>query len=129
ARTYFYETNVLTYGVVALHDDDILEDLANVFDKDPVQLGPTPAVDERLVRFFDRPVVKRAAGVSTTLNGLALLMLRLDMALLVNREVEVVKLVVPMQGMRRRHPILGVVDADAADQAADWGANVGPPPQ
>jgi hypothetical protein len=127
ARSYFYGTNVLTYGVVALHDDDILEDLANVFDKDPVQIAPTPQVDEQLLRFFNgQPLT--GAGLSAIFSNLALLLLRLDSALLVNRKVEIVKLVVPLQGLRRSHPILGVVPADAADQAADWDASAGPPP-
>src|SRR5262249_39699699 len=74
-RSYFSTTNVLTYGVVALHDDDILEDLANVFDKDPVALEPTPDVDERLLRFFNGQAQTGASGLSAIFSNLALLLL------------------------------------------------------
>ena len=124
ALTYFRDTNVLAYGVVALHDDDILEDLSNVFDKDPIQLDFPPGPAALTERF------KAVQGASSSNPGaglladLAFLFMSDSLAHLVNRRVEVVKLVVPLQGLTRSHPILGVVEEDAADQASSWGAPV-----
>ena len=124
-RCYFEGTNVQTYTTVALHDDDILEDLANVFDKDPVQLDTRPEV----YRGFDRLVAAKQGATTSTQNWL----LDFEVAFLtagfddfVNRRVEIVKLVVPLQGLVRKHPILGVVTQDAQDQAPSWGAAVDP---
>ena len=40
---------------------------------------------------------------------------------LVNRRTEVVKLVVPLQGLSRQHPLLGALPEDAVRQAQQWG--------
>lgn len=40
----------------------------------------------------------------------------LTMEQLINREISVVKLIVPMEGLRRSHPILGKVEGDAVAQ-------------
>lgn len=42
---------------------------------------------------------------------------------LVNRRTEIVKLVVPLQGLTRLHPLLGRIAQDALPQAAAWGVN------
>jgi hypothetical protein len=124
AKAYFAGTNVAAYGVVALHDDDILEDLANVINKDPLQL-------ESRDRQVDRNLLSEAGAIGTAshLNGSnkALLFLAqlgdtlrnngLNIDALVNRHTEVVKLVVPLQGISRRHPLLGVIRDDASEQA------------
>ena len=121
AFSYFRGTTVLPYCVVALHDDDVLEDLGNVFDKDPVRVArrlpknlfqtdkqasdatstpprPANAFLEKLGEFFD--------------------VLGLDE--LVNRRTEIVKVVIPLQGLTRAHPVVGVVPEDARGQAAAW---------
>ena len=102
ARTYFQNTNVLAYTTVALHDDDILEDLVNVFDKDPVQLDRPPTLDARLTERF------KASRAKASFNPALALLADLQIAFmsvgiddLVNRRVEVVKLVVPLQGLTR----------------------------
>jgi hypothetical protein len=124
AESYFNDTNVISYTVVALHDDDVLEDLAKVFDKDPIQLAlplkvaPPP-----------RPQLsKQAAGLAsasgsllTVLRRLATLLPEYGLADLVNRRVEIVKLIVTLQGLTRSHPILDVVAEDAQNQLPDWG--------
>lgn len=128
AKAYFDGTNVVAYGVVALHDDDILEDLANVMNKDPLQL-------ESLEHQGDHgfPSESGATGITSLLKGSnkALLFLAelgdalrskgLNIDALVNRHTEVVKLMVPLQGIARRHPLLGFIRDDAAEQARAWG--------
>jgi hypothetical protein len=125
AERYFRLTNVLTYSTVALHDDDILEDLSNVFDKDPVQLDVAPEVDPVIERLVEGQNAKAAAGAGWLID-LEAGFLETGFDDLVNRRVEIVKLVVPLQGLVRKHPILGVVPQDAQDQASSWGATVDP---
>lgn len=111
--SYFKRTNVLAYATVALHDDDILEDLTNVFDKDPINIDRLPApVSERIDAIGSNPL--------TRTGRLLRLILLFGADKLVNRTIEVVKLVVPLQGLERTHPILGVVEEDAMSQLADW---------
>jgi hypothetical protein len=173
AQHYFANTNVYTYATVALHDDDILEDLANVFDKDPVQLDTRPEFNpgiERLLAAQPTPAPQPAAPQpappppapqpaapppgappptgaqpapspavgppSATATTTPKWLLDLEVALLtvgiddlVNRRIEIVKLVVPLQGLVRNHPILNMVAQDAQDQAASWGAPVDPTAQ
>lgn len=106
ARTYFAGTNVLAYATVALHDDDILEDLSNVFDKDPVRIAAPP--------------LRSASTIegSNILLAIARALQQVGLDDLVNRRVEIVKLVIPLQGLSRPQPILGVIDEDAAAAAA-----------
>jgi hypothetical protein len=124
-RCYFLGTNVQTYTTVALHDDDILEDLANVFDKDPVQLDMQPET----YRGIDRLVSAEQGSITSTQNWLRdfeVAFLAASFDDFVNRGVEIVKLIVPLQGLVRKHPILGVVAQDAQDQAPSWGAPIDP---
>lgn len=148
AEAYFDDTGVITYAVVALHDDDILEDLNNVFDKDPIQLiGPPPAVEAPTVpggglgggtgglqsnyksgkktNFYQ--LAPHALTEYTSdypyLKVLGAIFQAMGLDDLVNRRIEIVKLVVPLQGLTRRHPLLGVVAEDALDQAPGWGVD------
>lgn len=142
AEAYFVGTNVVPYGVVALHDDDILEDLHNVIDKDPLQLEQLLVQgDGDPLRNWPRPNATSSERISAlVISGLLLsargstgvvqflLLLRgvlnsqgLDIDALVNRRTEVVKLVVPLQGLSRRHPLLGAITEDAVRQAPAWG--------
>jgi hypothetical protein len=142
AEAYFAGTNVIPYGVVALHDDDILEDLHNVIDKDPLQLeqplvkgdgdslrnGPRPNAtsSDRIAALGWDGLLLSARGGKGLVQFLLLLgsLLRsqgLEIDALVNRRTEVVKLVVPLQGLSRRHPLLGAITEDAVRQAPGWG--------
>lgn len=149
ADAYFAGTNVVVYGVVALHDDDILEDLHNVIDKDPLQLErPVPIQREANDPLFPFPrpsdPVRNWARTPFTSDltlwlPLAALTIRaglqifiysfggllrsqgLEIDALVNRRTEVVKLIVPLQGLSRRHPLLGAITEDAVRQAPAWG--------
>lgn len=126
---YFAGTNVVPYGVVALHDDDILEDLHNVIDKDPLQLEPREPKEIS-------DIIKNLGEVQKSLQslgdisrvslfifwlGVILRSQGLEIDALVNRRTEVVKLVVPLQGISRSHPLLGVISEDAAREAQGWG--------
>ncbi len=123
AESYFGGTNVITYTVVALHDDDVLEDFSNLFDKDPIQLAsPLKAQAPRTQPLRQASGLASASGtLLTVLARLAVLLPEYGLADLVNRRVEIVKLIVPLQGLTRSHPILGVVAEDAQDQLPGWG--------
>jgi hypothetical protein len=142
AEAYFTGTNVVPYGVVALHDDDILEDLHNVIDKDPLQLErllvlgdgdplrnwprPNATSSDRIAALGLAGLLLSARGGTGLVQFLLLLgsLLRsqgLEIDALVNRRTEVVKLVVPLQGLSRRHPLLGAITEDAVRQAPGWG--------
>ena len=142
AEAYFAGTNVVPYGVVALHDDDILEDLHNVIDKDPLQLElrgvgndqdvwrnwpkPNASSSERLAAVGSVGLLygsQGAVGVYWFLLALGGLLRSQGMEIdaLVNRRTEVVKLVVPLQGLSRQHPLLGSLPEDAVRQAQRWG--------
>ena len=133
AARYFDQTNVITYGVVALHDDDILEDLSNVFDKDPIQLTrPHWTLDDSLYRRDQQSAVAGTYQPTSAYKVLAgdnffatleILFRTLGLEHLVNRRTEIVKLVVPLQGLTRLHPLLGQIAADALPQGAAWGVN------
>ncbi|HMX23947.1 MAG TPA: hypothetical protein PKA11_13385, partial [Accumulibacter sp.] len=152
AEAYFEDTGVITYAVVALHDDDILEDLNNVFDKDPIQLiGPPPVVDApadivtvpggglgggtgglqtNYKTYKTTNFYQLAPGAMTQYTPenayfkiLGAIFQTMGLDDLVNRRIEIVKLVVPLQGLTRRHPLLGVVAEDALDQAPGWGVD------
>jgi len=126
---YFAGTNVVSYGVVALHDDDILEDLHNVIDKDPLQLEPREPKEISDIIKNPGVVQKRLQSLGGTSRvslflfwlGVILRSQGLEIDALVNRRTEVVKLVVPLQGLYRRHPLLGVIPEDAAREAQGWG--------
>jgi hypothetical protein len=142
AEAYFAGTNVVPYGLVALHDDDILEDLHNVIDKDPLQLElrsvendqdglrnwPTAnaSSSERLAAVGLAGLLFASQGAVGVYWFLLLLggLLRsqgMEIDALVNRRTEVVKLVVPLQGLSRQHPLLGALPEDAVRQAQQWG--------
>lgn len=145
AERYFRRPEVITYAVVALHDDDILEDLARVFDKDPIQLAPHraatapfqngnaaaapgTAANTRLthgtsvytVGMVEAPELGALPGL---LGVLSRVFEEIGLDDLVNRRTEIVKLVVPLQGLTRRHPLLGRLQEDALGQAAPWGVD------
>lgn len=148
AERYFARTRVITYAVVALHDDDILEDLGNVFDKDPLQLtprrptsdgfhgdapaGPAPGAPaagyDRLTHgnnLYEVGMVEAPdyAVLPGYLGVLARLFEEMGLDDLVNRRTEIVKLVVPLQGLTRHHPLVGRLQEDALGQAAPWGVD------
>ena len=126
ARDYFKGTNVICYGVVALHDDDILEDLNNCYDKDPIQLQE-PHWLSNGEPFTDGLKGSAAHGYGAFGDGffgvLDALFRKLGLEHLVNRRTEIVKLVVPLQGLTRSHPLLGQIPEDAMSQAGAWGVN------
>lgn len=165
AVRYFEGTTVFPYCVVALHDDDLLEDLANVFDKDPVQVaqrrrqeleilddadtlvtGPLSGYTKESAGFAtDKTFVAEFLSLSARLEledegrrGLYILALFVDrlgaffdlfgLDELVNRRTEVVKLIIPLQGLARAHPIVGVVAEDAREQASAWLGRSAPAP-
>lgn len=138
AEAYFAGTNVIPYGVVALHDDDILEDLHNVIDKDPLQLeqplvkGDGDPLGNSQLRIDELRVKSKGIESSVFWGVFPFLyyfgdLLRgqgLEIDALVNRRTEVVKLIVPLQGLSRRHPLLGAITEDAVNQAPAWGLPV-----
>lgn len=138
AAFYFRGTSVYPYYVVALHDDDLLEDVGNVFDKDPVVLADPRRLVEEIAA--DRPPLHevgddpkysigetvRSAGYglqmtsglspfSNFVTGFGGRVWQLVSAMdeLVNRRIEIVKVIIPLQGLRRPHPVLGETEADA----------------
>lgn len=115
-RVYFEGTTVIAYGVVALHDDDILEDLANVFDKDPVRVAQRGALTTRPVPGRDGQLARMRAFLEV----LARLFEVMGLDELVNRRTEIVKVILPLQGLSREHPVLGRVATDARGQAEAW---------
>ena len=138
AEAYFAGTNVIPYGVVALHDDDILEDLHNVIDKDPLQLEqPLDKADGDSLRNLQLRIKDLKEEYKTIRSsvfwgvfpflyycGDLLRGQGLEIDALVNRRTEVVKLIVPLQGLSRRHPLLGAITEDAVNQAPAWGLPV-----
>jgi len=150
AENYFWNTRVIPYAVVALHDDDILEDLNNVFDKDPIQLSRrrddnagdtatpggglgsgTGGLGANTYRSTHKASLFQAglkqqtetAALPGYFRILANLFELMGLDDLVNRRTEIVKLVVPLQGLTRRHPLVGRLAEDALDQAERWGVN------
>lgn len=131
ADAYFSGTSIVPYFVVALHDDDVLEDIGNVFDKDPVVVrrvagapagGATPAapVAHPSGESFREAAASLSATTKTTpfttfvrAFGARVAAAASRMDLLVNRRLEVVKVVIPMQGLLRPHPVIGEIRADA----------------
>lgn len=135
AENYFRRNRVITYAVVALHDDDILEDLGNVFDKDPLQLARRVTVKEQAgasdvaaparmslyqVGTLDSSQV---SALPNYLGVLARVFEEMGLDDLVNRRTEIVKLIVPLQGLTRRHPLVGALAEDAMTQAPAWGVD------
>lgn len=133
ARRYFDRTRVIPYAVVALHDDDILEDLGNVFDKDPIQIARylraqdfLGTADQPAKAGYTRYGLTQASEYTALpgyLGVLARLFETMGLEDLVNRRTEIVKLVVPLQGLTRRHPLVGFLQEDAMDQTQAWGVN------
>jgi len=116
AFSYFKGTNVLPYCVVALHDDDVLEDLSSVFDKDPIALARrVPKVVDTAGRD-----TRGTAPTSAFLERLGDVFDVLGLDELVNRRTEIVKVIIPLQGLTRAHPVLGIVAEDARDQLGAW---------
>jgi len=104
-----------------------------VFDKDPVQLARrSPQFDTGNTDAAGNTASDKRYGLAqntttTALPGFLGVLARLFELLglddLVNRRTEIVKLVVPLQGLTRRHPLVGVLQEDALDQAPSWGVN------
>lgn len=131
-RAFFKDTNVVLYGVAALHDDDILEDLSNVIDKDPLQLERRPSISFDTIPIEEKQAIENrlkalsGKGGAPALAFWTLLFSAFRIAdlgndALVNRRTEVVKLIAPLQGLSRLQPLLGAIPEDAGPQAAAWG--------
>lgn len=141
AETYFRGTNVITYTVVAVHDDDIFEDMARAGEKDAVELSlcseDLPPLDAAtFLNDAGVPEGRLYGGniVETRLAYAAFAQLyrwllghcgAVSIGRLANRQVEIVKLVVPLQGLKRTDPIVGSVNvsADVAASGAWAGIN------
>ncbi|MCU7862737.1 MAG: hypothetical protein KZQ92_02030 [Candidatus Thiodiazotropha sp. (ex Lucinoma borealis)] len=126
---YFCGTSVIPYYVVALHDDDLLEDINNVFDKDPVRVDRLSAIDDSVSSVLSR-LCEVSDGDFSAITGLfsrftrvfrsiVNLMMR-DTDLLVNRDIELVKVIIPLQGLRRQHPLVGITEQDTSASLKDW---------
>ncbi len=137
ASLYFKGTTIFPYFVVAPHSDDCLEDFNNAFDKDPVVVeGASTTIDEiesnalsSTTRYW-----KNWEKLSIRTNPIAnfiSIFHRITAALfdncdLANREVGIVKVIIPLQGRGRKHPILGKVAADSDSTLREWLApNIG----
>ena len=122
AKAYFEGTNVIVYSVVAVHDDDIFEDMVRAAEKDSIVLHrcADEARDERLDALAKRqPLWGALFKILGKCGGLS-------MERLINREIEVVKIVVPMEGLRRKYPLLGAVKANLSTAPyATWAAIAG----
>lgn len=128
ARAYFEGTNVFPYYfVVALHDDDVFEDIQNVFNKDPIalRLRKKPKISA-LIKLISKDDVQGIAASTNPLSkfllGLYLLWAYWGLTLngLVNREIEIVKIMIPLQGLRRKHPIVDGERDDARKPFDAW---------
>ncbi len=156
AESYFAGTNVWTYTVVAVHDDDMLEDWNNVHTKDPVQLRPwnrDPVPEEApadswegirpgLSGYDDKAKYQAKMDTGELFQGyspaasaqpLAAFGLFFDrvkagmdgLGALANREIEIVKIMVPLQGTRRSFPIEGLMPEDFRSTFDAWLAGEG----
>ncbi|MEW8398164.1 MAG: hypothetical protein AB2707_18575 [Candidatus Thiodiazotropha sp.] len=126
---YFCGTSVIPYYVVALHDDDLLEDINNVFHKDPVRVDRLSAIDDRVSSILSNLCEQSDEQFSaitglftrfTRVFGSMIVLMTRDTDLLVNRDVELVKVIIPLQGLRRRHPVVGVTETDSSASLDDW---------
>lgn len=129
ASAHFEGTNVISYCVVAPREDDALEDIDNAFEKDPVVLRPVlqMMVDQRsdwsvIGGMTEYKVPAKSAMLQ--LVGYVLTKSRLTTDALANRETEIVKLIIPLQGLRREYPIVGRTSDDFDELAAQWGIDV-----
>ncbi len=154
ADRYFKGTTVFPYYVVALHDDDILEDVGNAFAKDPIVVrslrktwidrisvevvadtaeaagAAAPAESSDMgARYVE---VVRAMNISSAyspftvfvrLLGSKVWALVTHMDAIINRQLEVVKVIVPLQGVRRPHPVVGETETDAMTSLRELAAN------
>lgn len=135
AQRYFSNTNVIAYVTVAVHDDDIFEDMVRAAEKDSIVLRRCAAAGAVVVdqpSTYEPPLATthRTSFASAASVALFQPLLRLfgkcggiTMERLINREIEVIKLVVPMEGVRRSYPIVGAVKADiSVAPFAAWSA-------
>lgn len=100
-KAWFEGTNVCTWCHVALHDDDLFEDLGDVYYKDPIFLREvTPVTCPDL----SDPCLEGSRIGFQILNWL-LAPRGLTVRALVNRETEIVKIIVPLQGLNRADPV------------------------
>lgn len=119
ATTWFAGTNVVPIFHVAIHDDDLFEDMRDADEKDPVslQLRDKGLLTAKLFACLSKGDAKQGGALLLQL-GLKLLAAiarhfgDLTVEALVNREVEVVKVIIPMEPKRRSFPIVGRVSDD-----------------
>ncbi len=126
ARMYFAGTNVLTIPFVALHDHDILEDHADAAPKDPIVLRRRNRADrsvavraalkvtvKRIYRWWrghccqpNKLQVRQVLQIEAVLAAIVRGMEQgdLDLNALICRELEPVRLTVPMAPASRIHP-------------------------
>ncbi|CAB5162319.1 hypothetical protein D3OALGB2SA_5503 [Olavius algarvensis associated proteobacterium Delta 3] len=130
ALSYFYGTNVYAYAVAALHDDDIFEDIQNAFYKDPITIeqgrsarrfdfcnllfpgkGKAPPIQSLLEGIFRQFASYKSLAVVATQPTIVLAWVlaaatrQLNLDLFINRRIELVKVIIPLQGVHRRHPL------------------------
>jgi len=124
AAAHFEGTNVLTYCVVAPREDDVLEDIDNGFEKDPIVLRRVEEREREKAEIDWGELSNYKSGTSMMLVVIAAVLAntRMTVDALANRETEIVKLIVPLQGLRRVHPLVGQTSQDYADLAREWGA-------
>lgn len=139
AKEFFAGTNVFTWTCVAVHDDDILEEMVKAMHKDPVSLARPATPGRDALAGFLSALSSRKAGLvqvgegdtrrpslqlSQSSSGLTQLgvacwmltdlfdLVGMTMEQLVNRELEIVRLFVPLEGLRRQWPVIGRVEGD-----------------
>jgi hypothetical protein len=130
AEAYFLNTNVVLYGVVSLHDDDIMEDLHSVIDKDPIQLEQSQWNGYELFKSNLANQVKERPGLEFMAFGtysllafvsqLAINASKSELDDLVNRKIEVAKLVVPLEGKARLFPLMDTLPSKPERQDPSW---------
>ncbi len=116
AAAYFARTNVFVWGHVAIHDDDMLEDMLRADPKDPITLQTRPRTElhDQLVRCLGNTF--DVDGLTSTLAGTLIHIVNrygdVTIDQLVNRELDSVKLLVPMDPRRRSLAVVGQVSSD-----------------
>ncbi len=94
---YFSGTNVIPYYVVALHDDDIFEDINNVFYKDPLRIYKLSDLGKN-----EQP----GYVIPNNIRSIAKVFFA-DIDDIINRDIEIIKIVIPMKGLKRRDVLFG----------------------
>lgn len=119
AKAWFAGTNVVPIFHVAIHDDDLLEDIGRADEKDPIslRLREPGTLTAQLIECLGGRAANTSANVFLLVLGRMLAAVArhfgdLTIEQLVNREVEVVKIILPMEPKRRTFPIVGRVSED-----------------